>query len=663
MIISKEEEAGSRHKVLVSLKNGKERPYTSKTSEVSVSRGSGQLQLSDGSVIISRDNDLFRIETDGTEEQLTDDDGTEKNARLSPDEKKIAYTKGHNLHIYDLELDQERVLTNDGSETIYNGWASWVYFEEILGRSSKYAAFWWSPDSKHLAFLHFDDAPVPTFPIYRSSGNHGYLEEMHYPKSGDANPHVKMGIIQVDEGVTTWVPENEEKDQYTAWPFWTPDSKFLLFQELNRDQDTLRIIRVDPLSGIRETIVTEAQPTWVEFHEDMPFINDREFVLQSYDDGWLNLYRYDVAGKLVAKITNHDFNVSSIQKLDVEQNRVFYTASGSNAADRHLFVSDLDGNNQKQLTTESGQHRVQLSPKGSHFYTSFSSIHDPGQAYVGDLEGNRVVIDQSRKDRNKKAGISIEPFEVHTDGFTLPGVMVLPKGFDPNQRYPVVFTVYGGPDRIEVSNRFRDYSNDFYTNSGVIRVLMDHRGSGKFGRHGLDYLHRSLGQWEMHNLIEGVKYLHTLSYVDKSRIGITGGSYGGYLTLMALTKGADYFTHGLSLYPVTDWRLYDNIYTERYMDTPMDNASGYDQGSAMTNVHAYKGDLLIVHGTADDNVHMQNTLQFISKMQDLGKDFDLMMYPGERHGVGGAKHSHLSAMTVKFWNEKFQLSNQGSKRP
>ena len=237
----------------------------------------------------------------------------------------------------------------------------------------------------------------------------------------------------------------------------------------------------------------------------------------------------------------------------------------------------------------------------------------------------------------------------------MPAYWVLPPGFDPSKPYPLIFDIYGGPDAGRISNSYRSYANDKLLNAGVILFSVDHRASGKFGKKGLDYMHRSLGKWEMHDYIETVKWLRTKSFIDPARIGIRGGSYGGYMTAMALTYAADYFTHGVSSAPVIDWRLYDNVYTERYMDTPKDNTEGYKDGSAVTYADRLKGKLLLIHGEIDDNVHLQNTMQLASKLQDLGKPFELMIYPGNRHGIGGAKRNHSVQLAEEFWFRHFGL--------
>lgn len=640
------------------LKSGKNSSISDDFSLADSDPLGGQATLPNGDLLSVMKGDLYLLRSDGSEQQLTTDpDIVEQNPTLNDDRSKVAYTKQGNLFIWDFKQSREIQLTQDGSDKVYNGWSSWVYYEEILRRASKYRAFWWSPDNKHIAFLRFDDSPVPVFPIYRLGDDaHGYLEEMHYPKVGDPNPDVKLGLVDTDQKVIQWVKEDSTKDQYTAWPFWSPDGSNLIYQEVNRLQDslTLRIVHVEKPESPR-TLLVESSSTWVKFHEDLRFLDDHHVAFVTQDGSWQNLLSCNIKSGENKFISRHNSNVLNIIDIDREGGRIFYFIAGDSGGGHQLAMTTFDGSGQMILTPEPGWHSVQFSEDYSFFHSTYTTIDNPYSSYVASSEGDKVyTFSESSIDRNERAGVKIVTTTLQVDSFALPIMCVLPKGFQSDVKYPVVFTVYGGPERIEVPNRYRNYSNDYYSNNGIIRVLMDHRGSGRFGKKGTDYLYQSLGKWEMNDLIEGVKYLQTLEYVDPDRIGITGGSYGGYLTCLALTLGSDYFTHGISLYPVTDWRYYDNVYTERYMNTLVENESGYNEGSAIFNAYRFKGKMLLVHGSADDNVHMQNSMKFISKLQDLGKEFQMMIYPGERHGVGGAKYSHLNNLIYKFWDQELK---------
>ncbi len=642
---------GAYEPIKISLPRNRESTYHKQMLHESNADPGSDL-LSDGSVIHFRENNLFRIYPDGSEKPLTYDEDIEQNFELSPDQRRLAYTKRNDLFVLDLQDGTEQRLTHDGSESIYNGWASWVYYEEILGRISNHRAFWWNPDGNSLAFLQFDDSEVPQYPIYHADGQRGSLEIMHYPKAGDTNPSARLGVVDLRDDRVVWVKEDGTKDQYTAWPFWTPDGKHLLFQELNREQDVLAVVQADPKTGERTTVFSIQHKTWVDFIEEMHFVSDHVVVFRSNHEGWQNLYQFDLKTMELQALTDLSWNITEIDQLDKDQSAIYFYGSGDVAQNRHYYKLDLGEKSVTQITKEDGWHQVIAAPQHRYIFDSYSTLHHAARGQVLDVSTGKLIYALDKPDDNRME--HVKTFSVETeDGFLLPGYMVLPKNFDVNKKYPVVVTIYGGPDRQEVTHKYQDYSRSYYRNNGIIQVKVDHRGSGIYGRKGLDYLHRSLGQWEINDLTHAAKWLREQPFVDAQRLGITGGSYGGYITCMALTAGADYFTHGVSLYPVTDWSLYDNVYTERYMDHPDVNPNGYMAGAAMTHAHKYKGAMLIVHGSIDENVHMQNTLQFVSVMQDLGKTFEMMVYPGQRHGWGGPKQTHLMTMTQNFWAKHF----------
>lgn len=609
-------------------------------------------------LVYSFKNDLFyySVKT-GKLKRLTANSDQERNPRLSPNGKFLAYTRNHNLYALDIENGLEHQLTSDGSDTVYNGWASWVYYEEILGRRTRYAAFWWSHDSSRIAFLRFDDSPVPTFPIFRARGAHGELEIERYPKSGDSNPKVKLGIATISDGKVVWTDIDEEADHYVAWPFWFADGSKLTFQWMNREQDNIKIYAVDLKTGKKKEIFDEKQSSWVEFFEDLYFFKDGSgFLLRSNVDGWSHLYYYDLEGNLKKRLTEGEWTVMRISLVDERNKRVFFSARKGKTTETHLFKVNLDGTDLKRLTKEPGSHRALVSPGGSYFIDSFSNINTPSKQNLCRADGTLIRnLGDSRTPLMEeyalgKKELLMVPTE---DGWALPAFWILPPDFDESKKYPVLFTIYSGPGSSRVSNSFPALSSLYLAQEGIIIFSVDHRGSGHFGKKGISLMHRSLGKWEMHDLIEAVKWLHEKPFVDKTKIGITGGSYGGYTTCMALTYGADYFTHGYARSSVTDWKLYDTVYTERYMDRPFENKEGYKFGSVMTHADKFKGVLFLAHGTMDDNVHMQNTTQLISKLIDLGKKFEFMLYPDQRHGFGGQKRRHSTRHYVDFWFKHF----------
>ena len=614
------------------------------------------------SVIVVKDNDLWYFRTGDRElKKLTEDKMPEVNSRFSPDGSRIAYTKNKDLYVYDLVNNKEIRLTTDATDRIYNGYASWVYYEEILGRPSRYAAFWWSPDGNKIAYLRSDDTDVPVFTLNRldePDGIHGLIEAVPYPKAGDPNPKVKMGIADIATTKTTWVKTDYTIDQYIAWPFWTPDSRKLAVQIVNRDQNELKIILADPSTGKFTDIYNESRKTWVEFREDIHVMqNGSGFIIRSYRNGWENLYYYAWDGKLISQLTNFSFRVTSIDRVDEEQKMVYFSATGSESTDMHGYRVGLDGKNLLQITAGEGTHNLNISPKGTYFIDTWSSIANTGSIIAYDKKGKQLKeihkFEQPQFDASKHSNAEFVKIMTSDGLFNMPAIMTYPVNFDPSKKYPVIFTIYGGPDSKNVSNRWQGNNPSWYSQNGIITFTVDHRGSGQFGKKGLDYMYRSLGKWEILDYSDAVKWLREKPYVDAARMGITGGSYGGYVTCLALTKGAEYWTHGIANYSVTDYRLYDNVYTERFMDTPQDNPEGYKDGSALTWAKNYKGKLLMTHGDMDDNVHLQNSIYLISRLQDEGKSFEFMLYPGGRHGWGGAKALHIKNEANKFWMRNF----------
>ena len=616
----------------------------------------------ESSVVFVRDSDLFYFSaTTGNVRQLTKNSSPEMNMGFSPDSKKIAYTRDKDLYVFDLVSFREQRVTYDASETVYNGWSSWVYMEEILGRPSAYRAFWWSPDGSRIAWLRTDEADVPLFYLNHldeAAGVHGLLEVTHYPKPGDPNPKVKMGIAEIATLKTTWVKTDYNTDQYIAWPFWSPDSKSLAIQVLNRDQNDMKYILADAGTGEYKIIYNETSKTWVEFSEDIYVMkNGSGFILRSYLSGWENLYYYGWDGTLISKITDVPWRVTGIESVNEEKGLVYFTGTGTESTDKHYYRVRLDGKEMIQITKRPGTHDLLISPEGNYFIDTWNSITDPGGIEALDKNGNflreiyKVNLPDNDPAKNPKAELVRIPT---SDGlFNMPALIKFPLNFDPNKKYPVVFTVYGGPNSGSVTNSWNSAYPDWYAMNGIITISVDHRGSGHFGMKGQEYLYRNLGKWEILDYEDAVKWMRTKPYTDASKVGITGGSYGGYITCLALTKGSGYWQYGVADYSVTDWKLYDNIYTERYMDKPAENVAGYAESSVLGYINGYTGNILITHGDVDNNVHLQHSIQLISKLEDAGKSFEFMLYPEGRHGWGGAKRIHLTKEAHDFWLKSF----------
>jgi dipeptidyl-peptidase-4 len=567
-----------------------------------------------------------------------------RNITLSPDGKWAAYTKKDN-NLYAMEMATKKVVqfTKDGSENILNGYASWVYYEEILGRASRYKAFWWSPDSKHISYMRFDDSGVPVFPIYVLDGQHGYLENERYPKPGDKNPEVKIGIAAVDNSATVWADFNPKEDQYFGAPFWTPEGQFWV-QWMNRGQDKLNIYNIDLANGSKKEVYTEQQKTWIDLDEAsrIEFLAaGKGFILKSDKDGWENLYLHDATGKQVNQITTGNFWGTALVKVDEKTKQIFFKARKENSARFDFYRVGFDGKGFTRLSFGEFSHdQINLSPNGKYFITTYSNLSTPATMALVDAKGKEIreLGNSKGADFDQYAVPKTELVRVKSgDGvFDLPVTITYPVNFDPNKKYPVLISIYGGPNAGTVYDRWKPAGGvtQWWAQEGLIQVAFDNRSSGHFGKAGLNYIYRQLGKWEIEDYMTCGKWLRKQSFVDSNKIAITGGSFGGYMTCMALTYGADVFNYGVSNAAVTDWQFYDTHYTERFMDTPQDNPDGYKSTAVMTYADKYKGLLRIVHGTSDDNVHMQNSLTLIDKLENLGKHFEMMVYPGERHGIG-----------------------------
>jgi dipeptidyl-peptidase-4 len=591
-----------------------------------------------------------------------DDEGTitvsdAENITFSPDKKYVAYTKHNDLYLMEVATHKETRLTNDGSETIKNGYASWLYYEEILGRASKYKAFWWSPDSKQIAYMRFDDSKVPVFPIYVADGQHGYLEKERYPKAGDPNPTAKIGIVTIGSTATTWTNFDTTTDKYFGTPYWSPGSE-LIVQWMNREQDSLLLYHINKTNGAKTLIYTEAQPTWIALDEDERFYflsGNNGFILKSDKDGWENLYLYDLNGKLLSQLTNGNFWNTGVLAVDEKGKQVFFKSRKENSARFDVYKASFNGKNVTRLSFGNYSHdEVSVSPTGKYFITTYSNLAAPPAMALVDGKGKivRQLGDVKGSDFDNYALAETKLTTVKSsDGiFDLPVSITYPVNFDSTKKYPVWITIYGGPDAGTVFDRWKPSGGltQWWAQEGIIQVSMDNRSSGHFGKKGMNYIYKQLGKWEIEDYITCAKWIRSQPWADATKVGISGGSFGGYMSCMALTYGAGVFTHGIASYSVTDWKLYDTHYTERFMNKPEDNPQGYKNTAVLTYVNRYKGLLRIVHGTTDDNVHMQNSLQLINALEDRGKHFELMIYPNQRHGIQGGKAYHNFVETCRF---------------
>lgn len=586
--------------------------------------------------------------------RLTDTEAVEKNPVLSPDGKWVAFTRENDLYAVEVASGREIRYTSDGSEVVKNGYASWVYYEEILGRSSNYCSFWWSPDSRHIAFFRCDDSTVPVFPLYNAQGWHGYTEYTRYPKAGDPNPEVKVGIVPLEGGKVVWADFNAKEDQYFGQPFWRPDGSSLLVQWMPREQNNLKLYEVKPQTGDKKEIYDEKQPTWVDWISGIHWIKDGFLMIRDFE-GWEQIYWYRPEDSLCRKLTGGRKWNTKILKVDEREKKVYFTSCGELSTRTDFYCVSFNGKEQRLTFGEYSHKNISLSPDNRFFITRYENVNTPPRIAVVQVKTGKVrVIGDSRP-----TGFDPEQFArtemlwlKTPEGFDLPASITWPHPFEEGKKYPVVIQVYGGPNAGTVSERWLPLR--YRESVNCIGIAIDHRGSGHCGKAGMNYMHRNLGKWEMEDYIAWVKYLRTFPGVDGKKVMISGGSYGGYVTALALTYGCEYFQYGYAKYGVMDWRLYDSHYTERYMDRPQDNPEGYQAASVLTYAGRYQTHgpamLRIIHGMMDDNVHVQNSIQLVDTLQQLNKTFELMLFPDERHGWMRAKGEYTSGDYQRFLN-------------
>lgn len=605
--------------------------------------------------LIEKDNDLYYYNDNGYV-RITSSPAKEVSPIFSPDSQSIAYTRNNNLFVFSLKQNKEIQLTNDGNDSLMNGYSSWVYNEEILNRPSQYRAFWWSPDSRHIAFFRTDDSPVPVFTITDGTGQHGLVEKIRYPKVGDPNPKIKIGIADVNSATITWADFNENDDQYFGMPYWSADGKTLLAQWLNRDQNLLKIYAVDPANGTKKDFYSEEQKTWIDL-DDLDRVNilknGKGYIIISDKTGWKHLYYHDSNGKLINPITSGNFTVTALSYTDEKNKLLYFVARRESSTRTDLYSVRFDGKNLKRLTSGEYHHTIQMSPSGNYFVSTYSNSSTPPKMALFTNTGKLVkeLGNAKGKDFDNYTLAKTTMLSVKSDDglFDLPSQITWPANFDSSKKYPVLISIYGGPDAGTVMDKWNYSTNQqILANEGLLQIAMDHRASGHFGKTGVNYMFHNLGYWEMKDYSTIVKHLVNKGYADSTKIGITGFSYGGYMTCYALTYGANIFTHGMAGGSVTDWSLYDSHYTEKFMGTPANNPEGYKTSSVLNYVDRYKGKLQIVHGVIDDNVHLQNSLQLISKLEDQKKEFEFMIYPGGRHGWKDNKWLHYQNLKTQF---------------
>ncbi|PZO31576.1 MAG: S9 family peptidase [Flavobacteriaceae bacterium] len=563
---------------------------------------------------------------------------------FSPDGTKIGYAKENDLFIYDIASKAITQVTTDGKKNeIINGITDWVYEEEF----AFVRAFDWSSDSKKLAFIRFDESKVPQFSMDMYQKDlYPTSQTFKYPKAGEKNSEVSLHIFEVGSKSAKKINLGNYSDFYIARMKWTNDANILSAQVLNRHQDNLDLIFVDGTIGTAKVILNEKDKAYVDVTDNLTFLKDNSFIWTSEKDGFNHIYLYDKTGKLKNQVTKGKWEVTSYYGFDEKTKTVFYQSVENGSTVRDVYKISLDGKKKVKLSSQVGTNGATFSPDFTYYINTYSSVTTPPTYTLNSSKDGKqaqeIVNNTPLVEKIKKYDLPTkEFFELTTEkGHKLNAWMIKPKDFDANKKYPVFMYQYSGPGSQEVANNWLD-TNDMWfmmlSQQGYITVCVDGRGTGYKGADFKKCTQKELGKFEVEDQIDAAKVIGNYAYVDKSRIGIFGWSYGGFMSSNCLFKGADVFKMAIAVAPVTNWRFYDSIYTERYMTTPQENASGYDDNSPINHVNKLKGNFLLIHGTADDNVHVQNSMQMIEALVQANKQFDWAIYPDKNHGIYGGK--------------------------
>jgi len=577
---------------------------------------------------------------------------------FSNDGTKIAYGFDNNLFVKDLDNGQEKQITFDGKKnSIINGITDWVYEEEF----AFVKAFDWNKDGSKIAFIRFDETDVPEFSmdVY---GKELYQTQQvfKYPKAGEANAKVSLHLYDLSTGKTSNIDLSAFNSYYIPRIMWTEDKNVLSVQVTNRHQNKVDLVFVDAANNSTSLVLQERDAAYVDIDDDLTFLNDNSFIWTSEKSGWNHIYYHDKSGKLVNQITNGNWEVTNYYGFDQKTGRIYYQSTENGSINRDVYSILRSGKNKVRLSAGEGNNGASFSADFSNYINTFSNAETP-QKYtlhesLNGKELREIVDNNTLKERLK--GYKMSPKEYSTisiNGNNLNMYMIKPLDFDPNKEYPLFMYQYSGPGSQQVANRWggsNDYWHQMLAQEGFIIACVDGRGTGLKGRDFKKMTQKELGKYEVEDQIAVAKKLGERSYIDADRIGIWGWSYGGFMSSNCLFQGADTFAMAIAVAPVSSWRFYDTIYTERYMETPQENASGYDENSPISHVDKLEGDFLLVHGSADDNVHAQNTMRLVEALIQADKDFDWAVYPDKNHSIyGGNTRLHLYKKMTRFIKE------------
>ena len=598
------------------------------------------------------------------------DKGPQQLATFSPNGERVAYVRDNNIYIKNLKFGSTTQATVDGKiNEIINGAPDWVY-EEEFGFNQ---AFWWSPNSEFVAYLRFDERDVPEYsmPMYAGmSPEHSAYKlypgevSFKYPKAGEKNSVVKVFSYEIKSKMNIEVEIGTETDQYIPRLKWTPNND-LVVMRLNRTQNQLDVLYANPYTGETREVMTEKNERYIseDFLNNFTYLDNGNFVVMSERNGWSHLYLYDKEGIQIAQLTDGKFDVTDFYGYDAKKGVYYYQAAAESPLRREVYFISQDKEIRGKLSTRAGSNRADFSKHFNYYVNYFSSASTPPYISVHETKKNtqlRFIQDNTvLKNTIQTMQIPQKEFFSFTtsDGIELNGYMIKPGNFDASKKYPVVMTQYSGPNSQQVTDSWgRGIGwNEYLAQEGFIVACVDPRGTGARGEDFRKITYMQLGKYESEDQVEAAKYLGALPYVDAENIAIFGWSYGGFMTLLSMEKGGEIFKAGIAVAPVTNWRFYDTVYTERYMRTPQVNAEGYDENSPLNHAGDIKGRLLIIHGSADDNVHTQNTFEMTEKLVQAGVQFDMAIYTNRNHGIrGGNTTMHLYTKMTNFLKDQLQ---------
>jgi dipeptidyl-peptidase-4 len=582
-------------------------------------------------------DDLYVYPFGAAATRLTTAAGAEEEATFSPDGRRVAFVRGNNLHAVDVATPTDIALTADGGPETFNGKLDWLYQEEIYGRG-RFRGYWWSPDSARLAFLQLDERPVPEYTIVDDITYRPKVEVTDYPKAGDPNPKVRLGIVEASGGTPSWT----QLDAYASIDLlivdvdWTPDARQVAFQVQDREQTWLDLNLGDVASGRVVRVIRETTPAWVNVNGSPIWLKDGSFLWFSERSGFKHLYHYRTDGTLVRRVTDGRWDVRNLSAVDEARGVLYFETGARRHIDTDIYRVGLDGQGLTRVSRRDGTHRANFNPAFTHYIGVWSDASTPAQVRLHRADGSEVrVIDANRVATLAEYALSAPEFlEVRTrDGFVMDAMMIKPPDFNPSRRYPVYQYTYAGPGTSLVRNQWAGTTfmyHQMLAQRGVIVWVLDNRSAGGKGVESQWPVYQRLGELELQDLEDGIAWLKRQPYVDASRVVLHGWSYGGFMTAYALTHSTSWAA-GIVGAPVSDWRNYDTIYTERYMKTPQNNPDGYRRTAPRFAAAKLHGHMLLIHGSIDDNVHRQNSEQFAYELQRAGKPFEMMVYPRSRH--------------------------------